>query len=170
MRRRLYFLLPDVASTRGTVDDLLLARVEERHMHVLARRGTDLDNLHEAGPLQKSDFVHGAQVGMMVGAFGGLLVGLFIVMTPPKGMQMHLVTVLITTVLGAMLGMWAASLIGASVPNTRLARFNSDIESGKVLLMIDVPASRVDELRELVHRRHPEATGGHVETTMPAFP
>ena len=29
MRRRLYFLLPDPASARGMMDDLLLARVEE---------------------------------------------------------------------------------------------------------------------------------------------
>src|SRR5688500_11184033 len=32
MRRRLYFLLPDVESARRTADDLLLARVEDRHM------------------------------------------------------------------------------------------------------------------------------------------
>src|SRR5438552_2571485 len=36
MRRRLYFLLPDVESARHTADDLLLARVEDRHMHFLA--------------------------------------------------------------------------------------------------------------------------------------
>jgi hypothetical protein len=54
MRRRLYFLLPDVASARHTVDDLLLARVEDRHMHVLARRDTDLGNLHEAAAASRS--------------------------------------------------------------------------------------------------------------------
>jgi hypothetical protein len=40
MRRRLYFVLPDVDSARRTADDLLLARVEDRHMRFLARRGT----------------------------------------------------------------------------------------------------------------------------------
>jgi hypothetical protein len=48
MRRRLYFLLPDVVSARQTVADLLLARIEDRHMRVLAKRGTDLGELHEA--------------------------------------------------------------------------------------------------------------------------
>ena len=38
MRRRLYWLLPDVESARRTADDLLLARVEDRHMP-LSRSG-----------------------------------------------------------------------------------------------------------------------------------
>jgi hypothetical protein len=62
MRRRLYFLLPDVESARRIADDLLLARVDDRHMHFLARRGTDLGELHEAGYLMKSDLLHGAGV------------------------------------------------------------------------------------------------------------
>ena len=40
MRRRLYFIMPDLPSARKMMDDLLLARIEERHIHVLARRGT----------------------------------------------------------------------------------------------------------------------------------
>jgi hypothetical protein len=43
MRRRLYFLLPDVESSKLTADDLLLARVEDRHMRFLSKRGTALD-------------------------------------------------------------------------------------------------------------------------------
>ena len=60
MKRRLYWLLPEVESARRTADDLLLARVEDRHMHFLARRGTDLGELHEASVLQKSDVRHAA--------------------------------------------------------------------------------------------------------------
>jgi hypothetical protein len=49
MRRRLYFVLPDVESAKRTANDLLLARVDDRHMRFLARRGTSLEPLHEAG-------------------------------------------------------------------------------------------------------------------------
>ena len=34
--RRLYFLIPDVDSAKTIVDELLIARVEERHMHIAA--------------------------------------------------------------------------------------------------------------------------------------
>ena len=170
MRRRLYFLLPTVASARQTVNDLLLARVEDRHMHVLARRGTDLGELHEANAMQKSDVVHGAEVGLVIGGVGGLLVGLFAVLAPPEGIELRLITVLFTTVVMAVLGAWIASLVGASVPNSRLRRFEPALEAGTILLMVDVRPSRIAEVRELVRRHHPEASGGKLEPTLPAFP
>jgi len=170
MRRRLYFLLPDLGSAMQTANDLLLARVEDRHMHFLARRGTSLGKLREASYLQKSDAVHGAQLGFVLGGVGGFLIGVYIYFTPPAGVDLQLVTVLIGTVIGALFGAWAASLVAMSVPNSRLKAFQSDIDAGKLLLMVDVPPSRIQEIQDLVHRRHPEATHHGVEPTLPAFP
>jgi len=56
------------------------------------------------------------------------------------------------------------------VPNSRLKQFERDIEAGRILLMVDVPPSRVEGIRDLLHRRHPEASGGAMEPTLPAFP
>jgi hypothetical protein len=42
----MYVTLPDVQSARKLADDLLLARIEDKRMHFLARRGTDLGELH----------------------------------------------------------------------------------------------------------------------------
>src|SRR5918992_2737210 len=85
MRRRLYFLLTDVDSATRTADDLLLARTEDRHMRFLAKRGTDLGELHEASYLQKTDLVHGAGIGLMLGGIGGLLLRAIIVAYSPAG-------------------------------------------------------------------------------------
>ena len=169
MRRRLYFLLPGIDSAKRTADDLLLARVEDRHMHFLARRGTELGELHEASYLQKTDLLHGAGVGLAVGGAGGLLLGALIVAFPPAG-DPQLVTVLITTVIGAALGAWMASMAAAAVPNSRLKQFQAQIGEGKILLMVDVPFAQVDRIRELVTARHPEAVSGGQETRFPAFP
>jgi hypothetical protein len=170
MRRRLYFLLPDVESAERTADDLLLARVEHRHMHVLARRGTDLGSLHEASVLQKTDAVHGAELGMVIGALAGFAVGLYIYLTPPENVELERITLLLATLIGALFGAWASSLVALGVPNTRLQRFAADIEAGRVLMMVDVPNGRVDEIQGLVHRRHPEAADHGLEPTVPAFP
>ena len=59
MRRRLYFLLPNIARARQVVDELLLARIDDHHIHVIAKEGTPLGDLPQASMLQRSDFVHG---------------------------------------------------------------------------------------------------------------
>jgi len=157
MRRRLYFLLPDVESAKRTADDLLLARVDDRHMRFLSKRGTTLEPLHEAGYLDKTDMVHGAVVGLALGGIIGALVGALAVAYPPQGLSPKLVAILIGMLLGAPFGAWVASMVGAAVPNSRLKQFHADLEAGRVLMMVDVPFRRVGEITQLVMSRHPEA-------------
>ncbi|HEX6318354.1 MAG TPA: DUF1269 domain-containing protein [Burkholderiales bacterium] len=157
MRRRLYFILPDVDSARRTADDLLLARIDDRHMHFLARRGTDLGELREAGYLMKTDALHGAGVGAGLGALGGLLLGAAMLLFPIAGTRPHPGIPFIAVLAGCLLGAWIASMVGSSVPNSRLSRFARDIEAGRVLMMVDVPFGRADSVRQIVTARHPEA-------------
>ena len=170
MRLRMYVTLPDVASARRLANDLLLARIEDRHMHFLARRGTDLGELHEASYLQKTDTIHGAFTGLVIGGVGGVLVGVLLVHYPPQGVSIELVAVLVAAIIGAGIGTWIASMVGLQVPNSRLQGFEREIEDGKVLLMIDVPAGRYEELRAVIQRTCPEASDRGSEPTVPAFP
>ena len=170
MRLRMYVTLPDLASARQLANDLLLARIEDRHMHFLARRGTDLGELHEASYLQKTDAMHGAFTGLVIGGVVGVLVGLMLVYFPPGGASIQLVAVLIAAIVGAGLGIWIASMVGLQVPNSRLRGFEADIQEGKILLMLDVPASRYEEVRAIIARTHPEAADRGNEPTVPAFP
>ncbi len=170
MRRRLYFMVPDVASARSIRDELLLARIEDRHIHVLARDGIPLEGMQEASILQKTDFVHGAETGLAVGGGIGILAGLVAILFPPAGVNLQLVTILVTALIGAAFGAWVSSMIASSIPNSRLKTFESAILAGRVLMMVDVPGTRVDEIRKLVATRHPEASGSAPEPTIPAFP
>jgi hypothetical protein len=170
MRRRLYFMLPDVASARLIRDELLLARIEDSHLHVLAKDGIPLSGLHEASILQKTDFVHGAEVGLAIGGGIGIIAGLVALFFPPAGVNLQLVTILVTALVGAAFGAWVSSMVASSVPNSRLRTFESAIEAGRILMMVDVPSSRVDEIRKLVASHHPEAMDSGVEPAIPAFP
>jgi hypothetical protein len=170
MNRRLYFVLPDVPSAELTLQDLLLARVEARRVHCLARRDVSLGSLPEASFLQKTDAVHGAETGMVVGGAAGVVGGIVALLFPPAGLPLQLVTVLVTGVAGAVFGTWVASMVGTAVPNSRLARFRADIEAGRILMMVDVPFTRRQEISDLVQRRHPEALSGGAEPSIPAFP
>lgn len=168
-RRRLYFLLPDLDSAHKMLDEMLLARIEERRIHFLAKRGTLPDDLPEATVLQKTDIVHGAQLGIVIGGVAGTLGGLLVVFFPPGGGSLQLVTVLVAALLGALFGAWVSSMAASAVPNSQLARFQADIERGKVLMMVDVPMPRIQEIAELVTRRHPEAVSSGFEPTV-VFP
>ena len=170
MRRRLYVICPDLQAAQQTMNDLLLARIDERHIHVLARRGASMEGLHEANILQKSDVVHGAELGLVIGGACGLLLGVVLVLVPLAGVELQLVTVLIAAVGGALFGTWTSSLVAVSVPNTRLLAFAKDIEEGRYLMMVDVPFRRVEEIQSLLRKRHPEDKDGGVEPTVPAFP
>lgn len=170
MRKRLYYMLPDVYSARQMLDEMLLLRIEERHMHFLAKRGTLPADLPEANVLQKTDIVHGAEMGLVIGGVAGTIGGVLAVWMPPAGMTLQLVTILITALVGALFGVWVSSMVGTQVPNSRLKAFHADIERGKVLMMIDVPFGRFAAINERVSQRHPEAVSGGVEPTIPAFP
>ena len=170
MRLRMYVTLPDVSSAKRLADDLLLARIEERRMHFLARRGTDLGELHEASYLQKTDTVHGALTGLVIGGIAGVVVGTLLVNFPPGGVSLDLVAVLIAAIVGAAFGTWVASMVGLQVPNSRLKPFEHEIQEGKVLLMLDVPSTRYEDVRQVIQRTHPEALDHGNEPTVPAFP
>ena len=170
MRRRLYYVMPDLPSARRMMDDLLLARIEERHIHFLGKRGTSMDGLHEANVLQKSDIVHGAQLGTTMGAVIGCIAGALLIWFPPTEGIPQVLAVLVATVAGAAFGAWASSMAAASIPNSRLKALCPAIDQGKILLMVDVPEHRVEEIHTLLNRVHPEAADEGVEPNIPAFP
>ncbi len=170
MRRRLYFLLPNLDSARRAHDELLLARIEERHIHYLTPSEMEAADLPRANLFQRSDLVHGLQMGLIYGGLAGMLAGGLSMPLLGLGLQAGGVLVLVTALAGALFGAWAASMIGVSVPNHRLRQFEDAIARGQILLMVDVPKGRADEIAELIRRLHPEADAHGVEPTIPAFP
>lgn len=169
-RRRLYFLLPDVQRARTVFKELLLARIEERHVHVLAREGMALGDLPEATLLQKSDAVHATGLGLVVGGATGAAAGMLVMLFPPSGLAMGLSVVLAMALLGAVMGIWVSGMIGSSAPNTHLAAFRDDIERGKVLMIVDVPSDRTEEISRMIQNQHPEADMRGFDPTIPSFP
>ena len=166
MRLRMYVTLPDVASAKKLADDLLLARIEDKRMHFLARRGTDLGELHQASYLQKTDAVNAAFRGLLVGGVMGVVIGVVIV----YAMNVELVAVLLGALIGAVLGAWVSSMVGLQIGNSSLKDFEKDVADGKILLMLDVPSTRYEEIRTIIARTHPEAADRGNEPTVPAFP
>ncbi len=171
MRRRIYWLLPDLASARRTMDDLLLARIAEAHIHFVASEDADMSGLHAANILQTSDVIRAAQAGLVIGGAVGAVLGVIVALFfPIVGTSPQWGMVAVLAIVGAGFGAWASSMIGVSTPNDRLKRFEPAIKEGQILLMVDVPHSRVEEIEERLQALHPEAHLEGIEPNIPAFP
>ncbi|NRR29895.1 DUF1269 domain-containing protein [Oxalobacteraceae bacterium] len=163
-------MLPNPASARAMLDELLLARIEISHMRFHGRDGTLPDDMPTLNYLQKTDLVHGAQLGVVIGAIVGLGAGIFLTMFPPDGFTLRTAAILLVALGGAVFGGWASGMNAAAVPNTKLRQFADRIEQGQVLLILDVPLGRVQEIEEMIAKRHPEISFGGIEPPMLAFP
>jgi hypothetical protein len=168
--RRIYFLAPDVACAKAIVNDLLLARIEERRIHVLAKEGTPLEDLPEAKLVQRSDLIPALERGAAAGGLTGLLAGLIAVTFPPAGLVLGGTAVLGITLFGTGFGAWMSSMVGVGIPSSRLTQFETAIAGGDLLMMVDVPRDRVEEIEAIVMRHHPDAELEGLEPNIPEFP
>jgi hypothetical protein len=167
--RRIYFLVPNIEVSKKIVDELLLARIEERHIHVVAKRDTPMENLPEATYLQKTDFIPALEQGLAVGGLVGALSGLIAIALPGFVLAGGAIMA-ITTFTGAGFGAMMASMIGSSVGNRRIQQYEEAINKGAFLFLLDIPKHRVEDIEELVKTHHPEVELGGVEPKIPVFP
>jgi hypothetical protein len=166
MNRRLYFLIPDHNHALAVVEDLVKHGIDSEHMHAVGGRTTRLDGLPNASPRQKND--SGGRLekllwnANLVCFFAALASTVFILLL--TGLHWSLLLPI---------GIMAANfLIGLKVihtPNTHLGEFRDALSHGEILLMVDVPETRVYEVEHDIHHQHPEATIGGVGWGTQAF-
>ena len=170
MKRRLYYILPDVPSAKAMLEELLLARIGARHIHFFANEDTLPADMPKANFFQKTDLVHGVEMGMLIGGVSGLIAGALFLFFPADEMEINILALVLTTLGGALFGSWMSGLAAAAAPNSRLTPFLAGIRQGQVLLIVDVPFYRVAEIENLIAKRHPEIQFGGMEVHIPIFP
>lgn len=168
--QRLYFVIPTVESCRAIANELLLARIEEKHMHFLNKDDHVPHDLPQANLLQKSDFVPAVERGLTIGGGTGLFAGLLAFSFQTAGLEVGGFAILSICLAGGGIGAWISGMIGVDVPNTQLKPFIPAINAGNYLLIVDVKNQRAHEIEELITKMHPEASDHGVEASLPVFP
>ena len=170
MIRRMYFIIPNTSIARTIHNELLLSRVAESRMHVIAREDIDLNDLPEANIFQKSDLIHSIQTGIPIGGLTGVVLGALAVSLGAVSPGYEGVTIMLTVFAGLFLGVFASTLIAVNVPNTRHRKFEKEVSSGKILFIVDVPVEKVQQINDMITKHHPEADMRGLEPRIPAFP
>lgn len=157
MRRHLNFLLPDVAQCKNLVAELKELGLKDQDIHVMAREDIPLEGLHKANALQKTELTHGVEMGLGVGGVAGMLGGLLAVTFPPAGVALGGGAVILgTTLAGAGFGGLVSAFVAKDIPNHELEDYQSAVIRGEILLLLDVPTTRVAEIIALIEDHHPE--------------
>ena len=166
--KRLCFLLPNVDSAHAVVGDLRANGIADNRIHVVANENTELGDLPEAGLGDDSDFYPQLQRGMAVGGSIGVIGGLIAMRV--AGAVFGGAAVLLFGLIGAGVNALLASIAGASFPNSRLTEFESAIEAGHVLVIVDVGNKEASAIENLVKNRHPEIEVDKAEPHAPIIP
>jgi len=162
--RRLYFLIPDVELTETIVTELEQQGIPHRHLHVVASISQSLKDLPEANIWQKTELAHGLEWGTGIGGTAGLLGGLLTVAFPPGGIILGGGALLIGAAAGAGVGATMLGLMKGYEHNHQLDDYKDEIDQGEILLMVDTPLSRLDEIKNSILEHHPEA---HIKVAKP---
>jgi hypothetical protein len=163
--RRIYFLSPNLETTHKIVTELRAEGIEDRHMHILAKRDTPLEDMPEASEFQKTDFIPALERGAALGGTTGVLAGL--VGLRFAGFAIAGGPILGILFFGATIGAIMSGLAGLQVGNSRVKQYEEAIERGELLVMVDIPKERIDTMSQLIIKHHPTAQFEGIEPLLP---
>lgn len=115
------------AARRGGIAEACIALV--------ARHDIELDAIPEGMLDSGTDFAPAALQGAAVGGATGLVAGLIAIAIPPIGMT--LIGAAAVAAVGALAGTWSSAMMGSALPDPVRRKFEAEVESGRILLVID---------------------------------
>lgn len=163
MKIRHVFSTPDIATAAAAMSAARAAGVHDDDLLLVARSDIELESVPDERKEADTDLRRAAILGAEFGAGAGLLGGLLAVVIAPIGLTLAGAAAL--TLAGAVIGSGAAALFGSALPDPIRQKFEAEIESGKILLVVDGPeavlAAAEPELRNAGATPLPYETPSH---------
>ena len=165
---KVYFLLPDEHTASEVVADLKAEGVNEDAIGILARDSAPSHATPVPDASETSDFKPAVAQGVVVGGGTGLLAGLAMAVVP-GGFAVGGAALAGMALAGGAFGAWVSGMVGISVPNREIAEFESAIEKGAFLMMVEAADDERETIKQVVLGRHPKvAFGGQSEGLLSA--
>lgn len=139
MKIRHVYSTPNMAVARAVMEAARQSGIAESDLHVVARGDIEEHNipnrLKEADTDMKPAMLRGALIGIGVGLFAAVLAS--VTMHTP----LSLTWILSGVVGGLLIGTLGSMLVGSSVQEPLRRYFATEIESGKILVIVDADRS-----------------------------
>lgn len=157
--KRIYFLTPNITSTKSIVAELREHDITDAQIHVVGKAHDQIEraNIPEANLLHTTDLVHSMEKGAIAGGTMGLIAGLAAVTFPPAGLVLGGGAILGLGLFGTGFGAWVSSMIGISIPDETVEKYESAIHKGQFLLIVDIPKDNETKIVKMIKSHHPEA-------------
>ncbi|MFQ3787256.1 DUF1269 domain-containing protein [Halomonas sp. A29] len=158
--QRLYFLTPDLDTTVNIAHELADLGLTNKEVHVTGRNWLKLKErgVNNATLLQTSDVGHAAVRGLLFGFPLGCALGIVVYYVLGEGFtNAGIATVILGMgIFGGLFGVWTSTMVGVSVHDVKVDKYEDEIEHGAYLMMVDVPNERESMIYSAIHRHHPE--------------
>lgn len=135
MKRRAVFSATDMSIVREAMHAARSSGIANDDISLIARSDIELENVPDDRKVADGDFYPAAIRGAVGGGVAGVLAGLVAVVAAPIGITFAGVVGL--GLAGASLGTWSSALAGSTVPDPVRRKFESEIQQGRILVVID---------------------------------
>ncbi len=170
--KRLYYLTKIADAAEFASDCLHENGVTDWNFHVLGKDKANVfkHHLHGTTPLHELDIIRSGERGVLLCFLVGVLMAGFFALFVSGGQIMNVaIQSLLIIVLFSLFGTWVGGLVGVSTENYKIRRFHDDIESGSLLLMIDVSPTQKAQVLDLLERIPQIRPAGEDTTTINPF-
>ena len=153
--KRYFYICDDLQKLESVERELEESGISTSQIHVLSSNDSGLEkhHLNQVSSFLKTDVVHSALKGAIVGLFVSILcisIGYLNGLTDLFGWPLSIAVSLL------LLGLftWEGGFIGIQLPNSRFNRFESALNSGKHILLIDIEKAQKNILMTVVKRHN----------------
>lgn len=136
MKTRRVFSTPDLVSARAAIQAAREAGIRDDDISLVARSDIEVGHIPNRRKEADSDFVPAALRGALFGGLAGLVAGAAAVLIFPS-VGMSWAGAGLVALAGVLIGMFASSLVGSSLPDPVRQKFDGEIKAGKILVLVD---------------------------------
>jgi len=164
MMKCIYYLSPNLVSTRRISEDLHEVGVDDWFLHVISKdeAGLKKEKIHSSNYLETLDLLRCGFIGANIGFIVGMIAVGLLMFFKPFGPETPGFVYFLAGAFFTLFGAWEGGLIGVATENRKLERFHEDIEAGQYLILIYARRKTGDVIHSMMSAKHPEAK--HVAT------